>query len=176
MKLLLHTCCAPCLCGVMPFVEGLKTVCFWFNPNIHPYTEYKARLHEVETYTRKKNTELIIKDNYGLREFLCGIKNNFEDRCGICYGLRFEECARTAAKQNFDAFGSTLMLSPYQDHEKIKETGEKYAELYGLDFFYEDFRKNFRTAMEQAREQKIYMQKYCGCIFSEEERYIKIKK
>ena len=180
MSLLLHTCCAPCLSGTLPLLSGAadavpapcRVSCFWFNPNIHPYTEYKSRLTALDDFTRDNNINLIIRDYYGLREFARGVINP-ESRCGFCYDWRIKECAEFAAENNFDAFGSTLLISPYQNHDKIKEICENLAVVYNIKFFYKDFRVNFREGQKQARENNIYMQKYCGCIFSEEDRYLK---
>ena len=179
MKVLFHCCCAPCTVGCLTILRNLNPVLFWYNPNIHPYTEYKARKNALENFARENggngnnmdNMELIIKDYYGLREFLRGTLHDLENKCGFCYNLRLGECAKFAAENNFEAFSSTLLVSPWQDHEKIKETGGKCAERYNIKFFYADFRGNFYAGKKQARENNIYMQKYCGCIFSEEERY-----
>ena len=175
MKLLLHTCCAPCLIGTLSAIreKDFEVCCYWYNPNIHPYTEYKSRLNALENYTRENNIELIKEDYYGLREFARGVINNLDDKCGVCYDMRIKKCANYAAENKFDAFSSTLLVSLYQDHGKIKELCEKYASLYNIKFEYADYRANFRAGQKQARENNIYMQKYCGCIFSEEERYIK---
>jgi predicted adenine nucleotide alpha hydrolase (AANH) superfamily ATPase len=98
--------------------------------------------------------------------------DNLSERCSYCYDLRLGETAKKAKESSFDAFSTTLLASPYQNHEKIKETCEKYAIKYGISFFYGDFRANFRAGQKSARESGIYMQKYCGCIFSEEERFL----
>jgi predicted adenine nucleotide alpha hydrolase (AANH) superfamily ATPase len=154
--------------------EDLDISCLWFNPNIHPYTEYKARLNALENFVQDNRLiTLIINDYYGLRGFTKGVINNLENKCEFCYDVRIKKCAEFAAGNHFDAFSSTLLVSPYQNHGKIKETGEKYSDLYNTAFFYADFRENFRAGQKQARENNIYMQKYCGCIFSEEERYTK---
>jgi len=148
--------------------------CFWFNPNIHPYTEYKSRLDALENYTKTNNISLITKDYYGLREFVRD--SNIANRCEFCYDWRLKECAEFAHLNDFDAFTSTLLVSPYQNHEMIKATGEKWAREYKCGFFYQDFRSCFRLGQKQAREAGVYMQKYCGCIFSEEERYLQLGK
>ena len=87
-----------------------------------------------------------------------------------------EAAARYAAENGFDAFTSTLFISPYQNHEMLKQTARQAGEKYGVDFLYRDFRPYFRQGQEKARELGLYMQKYCGCVFSEEERYQKRKK
>ena len=169
-KILLHTCCAPCLLGTLPFLNDFDVSCFWYNPNIHPYDEYKSRLDSLAGYTKEKNINLILKDACGLAEFTELIKNDVKERCGYCYDARIRETAEYAKSNGYDLFTATLLVSPYQNHEKIKEICEKYAENFGLAFYYQDFRKNFREGQRSAREKKIYMQKYCGCIFSEAER------
>ena len=174
MKLLLHVCCAPCLIGTLlclKEIENIELSCFCFNPNIHPYTEYKSRLSTLENYTQTNNIALIIKDYYGLREFVHATANDIENRCEYCYNWRIKECAEVANLNNFDAFTTTLLVSPYQKHEMIKTISEKWAKIYNCSFFYKDFRASFRLGQKQARESGVYMQKYCGCIFSEEERY-----
>ena len=174
-KLLLHSCCAPCLMGTLPVIKMgdiFEVSCFWYNPNIHPYTEYKARFSAFVDYTAKNNINLIVRDHYGLVEFTKNVIDNLKERCSYCYTARLGETAKQAKQGGFDAFSTTLLVSPYQNHAQIKETGEKYAKEYGIKFFYGDFRANFREGQKAAREGGIYMQKYCGCIFSEEERFL----
>ena len=174
-KLLLHTCCAPCLIGTMPVIDGVggfETSCFWYNPNIHPYSEYKSRLGALADYTSGNHIDLIIQDYYGLVEFIENVINDLTERCGYCYESRIKETAKYAKEHGFDMFSTTLLVSPYQKHEKIKEICEKYSKEFEVEFFYADFRVNFRAGQKSAREHSIYMQKYCGCIFSEQERFL----
>lgn len=174
-KLLLHTCCAPCLVGTMPFIAGdVETTCFWYNLNIHPYLEYKSRLNALVLYASENNINLIISDYYGLVEFTKNVIDNLDKgaRCVYCYDARIKETAIYAKEHGFDMFSTSLLVSPYQNHEKIKEICEKYAVEFGVKFFYADFRANFRNGQKSARENNIYMQKYCGCIFSEQERFL----
>ena len=90
--------------------------------------------------------------------------------------MRFFETARMAKEGGFDSFTSTLFISPYQNHALMKETAERAAEAYGVQFLYRDFRPYFKEGQERARELGFYIQKYCGCVFSEEERYLKANK
>ena len=113
-------------------------------------------------------------DEYGLRAFLDKVMPETKDRCKKCYSMRLEKTAAFAAQEGYDSFGTTLLISPYQDHEAIKLAGEEAAEKYGVNFLYRDFRPLFRESQSNARAKGFYMQKYCGCIFSEEERYNKI--
>ena len=162
--------------GTMPLLESFNVTCFWYNPNIHPYTEYKSRLNALTDYadTTCRVPTVIVQDYYGLVEFTRNVINNLDNRCGYCYETRIKETAKYAKEHGFDMFSTTLLVSPYQKHDKIKEVCEKYAEEFDVGFYYADFRVNFREGQKTAREKNIYTQKYCGCIFSEQERYIKL--
>ena len=175
MKLLLHCCCAPCSTAVTEAlgVENIKPDLFWFNPNIHPYTEYCSRRDSLASFAKDEKLELIIEDVYGLREFINAVHSCPEKRCHYCYRVRLETTVMRAAQKGYEAFSTTLLTSPYQNHELIRQTGEECAKRYGVEFFYRDFRSRFREGQKKARERGSYMQKYCGCIFSEEERYLK---
>ena len=176
MKILAHICCAPCFTYPHKQLEeaGHDVTGFFYNPNIHPYLEYKNRLESLEKYVEIKGLEIIYKDVYDLEKYLRGALES-EDRCGYCYKIRLEETAKTASSLGFDAFTTTLLISPYQKHEMLKEVGEKMGDKYGIDFYYEDFRTGFQESREISRGLELYMQKYCGCIFSEKERYLKQK-
>lgn len=174
-RLLLHTCCAPCsvYCVDSLRAEGIEPVSFWYNPNIHPYQEYKARRDTLKEYAARIGMELLVKEDYGLRDFVRAVAEDIEHRCKYCYTTRMEETARFAAEHGFDCFSTTLLVSPYQDHEGICRVSEQLAERYGVRFLYRDFRPGFREGQTKARESGLYMQKYCGCVFSEEDRYAK---
>ncbi|MDR0590209.1 MAG: epoxyqueuosine reductase QueH [Spirochaetaceae bacterium] len=173
MKLLLHTCCAPCSvhCVENLRAEGIKPVLFWYNPNIHPVTEYRSRKDALIRFAGDENLDLVMADEYGLRPFIQGIYPDFDRRCAFCYRLRLEKTVRYGAEQGFTAFSTTLLISPYQDHDLIRETAQALGVQYGITFVYRDWRPRFRQGQEKARKLGLYMQKYCGCIFSEEERY-----
>ena len=177
-KTLLHTCCAPCSvsCVEQLRTEGIEPIAYWFNPNIHPYQEYKARRDTLIGYADQIGMELIVQEDYGLRGFVCAVAEDIDHRCEKCYEMRLFETARQAAEGGFDSFTSSLFISPYQKHELMREVAERAAAEYGVQFLYRDFRPYFRAGQEFAREHGFYMQKYCGCIFSEEERYMKPKK
>ena len=176
MKLLLHTCCAPCsvYCIKSLREEGIEPTVYWFNPNIHPYIEYKARRDTLKEYTQSIGIDAIFEENYGLKEFCKNVIDDLENRCSnYCYIVRLEETVKYAKENGYDAFTSTLFVSPYQQHEKLKEICEELAKKYDIEFIYRDFRVGFREGQNKARELGLYMQKYCGCIFSEEDRYSK---
>ena len=176
MKLLLHTCCAPCsvYCVESLQKENIDITSFWYNPNIHPYKEYEMRLETLKAYDEKIGIPLIIDDYYGLKEFCKNVINKIDKRCGYCYLCRLEKAAIYAKEHGYDGFSTTLLISPYQDHELLKKTGEMLEKKYSIKFLYRDFRPGFREGQQKARDLGLYIQKYCGCIFSEEERYEKL--
>ena len=176
MNLLLHMCCGPCSCYPVKKLrqEGIEPVGYFFNPNIHPYKEWDMRLKTAREFAVKVDMKMYDDDNYRLRDFLRralaaeAVENG---RCRMCYTWRLEETARFAAEQGFDAFTSTLFYSIYQQHELMKETAEHFAKLYGVELYYEDFRPGWQEGIDISQELELYRQPYCGCIFSEEERY-----
>ena len=188
MKLLLHGCCAPCSIQCVEAIaeEGIAPDLFWYNPNIHPFTEYRSRRDSFRLLADKMGLALIEEDEYGLRAFIKGMphlddvnagdagqcKNGEGSRCAYCYRRRLEKAAAVAAEKGCDAYSTTLLISPYQNHYLIRETGEELAAIHHIDFYYRDFRPRFREGQNRARAEGYYMQKYCGCIFSEEERYL----
>ena len=176
MNLLLHTWCAPCSVYCIDSLrkEGIEPVSYWYNPNIHPYIEYKTRRDTLKEYSQMENFKLIIEEDYGLDEFCKNVSNDLKNRCkNYCYPVRLEKTAKFAKENGFDAFSTTLLVSPYQQHDTIKEIAEQMAKQYGVEFVYRDFRVGFREGQAKARELGLYMQKYCGCVFSEEDRYSK---
>ena len=174
MKLLLHTCCAPCSVYCIDYLrnQNIEPTVYWYNPNIHPYTEYKARRDCLKEYTKSINAEAIFAEEYGLQTFCQNVINNLENRCtDYCYRVRIEKTIQYAKQHGYDTFTSTLFVSPYQKHEKLKQICEELAQKHNINFLYIDFRPGFRQGQAKARELGLYMQKYCGCIFSEEMRY-----
>ncbi|MBR0467801.1 epoxyqueuosine reductase QueH [Candidatus Saccharibacteria bacterium] len=178
MRLLLHTCCAPC--SVYPIKvlrgEGHETTLFWYNPNIHPYLEYITRRDCLKKYAEDIGVELILEDEYGLDKFVCNVntdKGNLLRRCEeYCYPLRLGKVFEYAKENGFDAVSTTLLYSVYQKHDIIKGMMEDLAKEYGVKFLYRDFREGWKEGQEEARKIGLYMQKYCGCVYSEEEGMI----
>lgn len=175
MKLLLHICCAPCSISIVESLrkDEIDVTGFWYNPNVHPYTEYRNRLETLKQYSQMIQLPVIYNEDYGLRAFTKSVINNLDNRCSTCYLMRLEATAKYAKENGFEAFSTTLLISPYQQHDLIKTVGEKLAKAYDIKFYYQDFRTLFRQGQDKARKKELYMQKYCGCIFSEEERYSK---
>ena len=175
MKTLLHICCAPCsvACIENLLANDIDLTGYWYNPNIHPFMEYKSRRDTLLDYAKQIDLPLIVNDDYGLREFVKSVADNIENRCRFCYETRLNKTAELAAQNGFDSFSTTLLISPYQNHELIKQVAEKASEKHQIEFLYKDFRPKFREGQQIARDSQFYMQKYCGCIFSEEDRYCK---
>ena len=175
MNVLLHVCCAPCLIYPLKTLreEGIHADGFFYNPNIHPYTEFKARLLAVEDYARTAGFRMSSEVGYDLEEFIRGVVGKESDRCPVCYEMRLRKTAQAAKDAGFGAFSTTLLYSKYQRHELIVQVANVVAQDVGIAFLYRDFRKGWEEGRRLSREQGIYRQKYCGCIYSEKERYIK---
>ena len=179
MKLLLHTCCAPCSVYCIDTLEkeGIKPDIYWYNPNIYPYKQYEARRDCLIEYTNKLGLNCIIEDEYGLDEFCKNVSNKLNTRCiDYCYPVRLRKTFEYAKENGYDTVSTTLLYSIYQNHDFIKDYCEKLSKEYGIDFLYRDFRVGFWEGHKKAKDEGLYMQKYCGCIFSEEDRYLKKKK
>ena len=178
MRVLLHMCCGPCSCYPVKKLRenGMEPVGYFFNPNIHPYKEWERRLLTAKEFADKVNMEIHVNEIYMLRDFLrkaLAAEQVPNGRCQMCYTWRLEETARFAANHGFEAFSSTLFYSIYQQHELMKETATFFSKKYGVPFYYEDFRLGWQEGIDISHELELYRQPYCGCIFSEEERYSK---
>jgi len=174
MRTLLHICCANCAIYPLERIRerGDEVVGYFFNPNIHPYQEYQKRLESLRRYSEAVGLDVVYRDEYLLEEFLRNVSHKPEDRCSYCYSVRLESTANEAKRNGFDSFSTTLLQSNHQNHQRIKETGERLAEKAGIPFFYEDFRQGWRRGVEVSKAMGLYRQQYCGCVYSEKERYL----
>ena len=173
MKLLLHACCAPCLIYPLERLreKSFQVTGFFYNPNIHPFSEYQNRRRAIEDFIKPDNLEVIYPE-YDPADFFRAVNlKERNGRCHICWSLRLKTTARAAKEKGFSHFSTTLLVSPYQDQELLKAIGGDISGEEGIEFYYEDFRPGFRKAHEIAHARGIYCQKYCGCIYSEIERY-----
>ncbi|MBN2397531.1 MAG: epoxyqueuosine reductase QueH [Deltaproteobacteria bacterium] len=175
MKILLHICCAPCAIYPLGVLrnEGHEVVGLFYNPNIQPYTEYVRRLETLIAYAEDTAMRLIRFDEYPMEEFLRGVAFREGARCEYCYHMRMEYAARIARKGKFDGFTTTLLYSKFQDHSRLKEMGEAMGKKHHVDFYYHDFREGWKEGIKISKDRKMYRQQYCGCIYSEKERYYK---
>ncbi len=175
MKLLLHTCCGPC--SIFPVAglrdEGMDIMGFFFRHNIHPYTECMKREETLKAYADQISLKVIYQRDYEMEAFLRSVVFREKERCGICYHQRLLATARHAKKGKFQGFSSTLLYSKFQNHELIRKMGEAVAKEVGVAFVYRDFRPGWQTGIEESKALGMYRQQYCGCIYSEKERYYK---
>ncbi|MBI5570527.1 MAG: epoxyqueuosine reductase QueH [Desulfomonile tiedjei] len=177
MKILLHACCAPCL--VIPLddlrSEAHDVTALFFNPNIHPYSEYLRRLDSFTYYTKENNVPVLNYENeHSMEHWLQAVVFREAQRCRICFNVRLEATARLAEAKGFDAFSTTLLYSRFQKHDLLKTVGEAMAEKFGIPFIYKDWRSGWNEGVRRYRKLGLYRQKYCGCIYSEKERALKI--
>lgn len=176
-KILLHTCCAPCLTMVHNHlrVNGYEVTSFFYNPNIHPFHEYEKRLASLKIYASLAGLKLLADEAYDIENFFPEVDNNLANRCELCYRLRLTRTAEVAKEMGFKVFSTTLLISPYQKHDLIKAVGESVARERGLEFFYDDWRPLYHHGREVARQMGLYRQRYCGCLFSEKDRFFNQK-
>jgi predicted adenine nucleotide alpha hydrolase (AANH) superfamily ATPase len=175
-RLLLHTCCGPC--AAWPLValreQRFDVAGLFYNPNIHPESEFYRRSESAARIYEIAGAPLMLCDAYMRREweiFEENSKNCINDplsnpRCAMCYRTRLSYTASRAKAMGFDMFSTTLLISPYQNHDLIAAICEEQSKIHGVRFYYSDFRPHFRKGQQLARESGLYMQKYCGCIFS----------
>lgn len=175
MKLLLHMCCGPCTTYPLSVLraEGITVRGLFYNPNIHPFTEFSKRLAALEEFSGKMGLTVDCERDYGLKEYLRQVVFHEDGRCAICYEMRLTVAAQRAKTVGADAFSSTLLYSRYQKHDLIREIGERLAETHKIPFYYQDFRIGWQQGIDMSKEMGLYRQPYCGCIYSEQERYDK---
>ena len=178
MKLLLHACCGPCACYPAKALsgQGVDFTLLYYNPNIHPYKEFKRRLSALRELAEKQDYRLIIDKTYPLEECVKGMLEEPVVRCGFCYRMRLRYAAKFAADHGFTAFSTTLLYSPYQKHELIVLAATAAAEEFGVDFYYQDWRPYYQEGVDISLALGLYRQPYCGCVFSERDRYMDWKK
>lgn len=175
MKVLLHICCAPCAAYPIEALkeEGLDITGFWYNPNIHPYLEYRKRLWEVRRLCKIMNIPLLERDTYSPEDFLKKVllHPSDGDRCAICYKLRLQESVNVVVENEIDAFTTTMLHSKHLRHDEIRSIGERIAHENSIEFLYRDFRTGWSRGLKLSRKFGLYRQQYCGCVMSEFERF-----
>lgn len=173
-KVLLHTCCAPCLTNSIQELqeEGFEPVVYFYNPNIHPDTEYKKRLDELINFCKNKNYPIVIEDgDLALWKKICSpLKTEQEGgkRCIECFNMRLKKSAQHAKNNNFDYFCTTLTISPHKNTENINKIGKELEKKYNIAFLEKNFKKNdgFKKSLELSKENNLFRQTYCGCEYS----------
>lgn len=168
----MHICCANC--AVYPIhhlrERGIEFGGLWFNPNIHPVEEYGLRKEALRELQSLWGLDIDFAGDYGLDEFMQAVDSHAGDRCEACFRMRMGETARRASSEGFDAFSTSLLVSPWQNHGLIAEAGREAQEAHDVEFYYKDLRPGYREARREARTMGLYSQWYCGCVFSRKER------
>jgi len=148
-----------------------RLVGFFYDPNIHPYSEYRLRLLDVQRSCDRLGIELI-EGEYDFETWMKAVKGYEEElekgaRCEICFDRRFEVSAKKAREIGEKSMTTTLLVSPKKSQEQLKRTGERFAKDYGVEFVYVDYRSKGGTQLQQqiSKAEKLYRQDYCGCIF-----------
>ena len=174
MGVLVHVCCAGCYIGVLRALreEGVDGEGYFVNPNIHPFREFRKRMRALEVYLECDAAPTEFVRGYGLREFVEEIYRPVRgERCAACYEARLRKTAVRALARGFEGFTTTLLVSPHQEHEVVRAVGERVGAEVGVGFLYRDFRGFFAWGQAEAKRRHLYRQQYCGCCFSEYERY-----
>lgn len=172
-KLLVHCCCVHCSAYTLNYwrEQGNEVTAFWYNPNIHPFTEHQNRFEALKTLTDRENIPLVVHPGYEMSRYFQAVVGNESDRCPHCYRVRLQTVAEYARQQGYDAFTSSLLISPQQKHDKIIEVAREIELSSGVAFRYADLRKRYSDSRHITKPMDLYRQQYCGCLFSEWERY-----
>lgn len=173
MKILMHACCSPC--AIYPLFQlrgaGMTVMGFFYRHNIHPYQECLRREETLRQWSETVDLKVIYQEGYDLEGFLQQMVHREKQRCPICYHERLRTTALMAKRGKFDAYTSTLLYSKHQRHDLIREIGESVGKQVGVPFHYVDFREGWQEGIEASKAAEMYRQSYCGCIYSEKDRY-----
>ena len=175
MKVLLHVCCANC--AIYPIKtmrdEGLDVMGFFYRHNIHPYTECVKRQEALQAYAEQINLKVSYQEGYDIEGFIQHVAFRESERCNYCYHDRLRSTALLAKRGKFDYFSSTLLYSKHQKHDLIRTMGESVGKSVGVPFLYQDYREGWKEGIECSKQMGLYRQHYCGCVYSEKERFFK---
>ncbi len=176
MKILVHICCSVdshyFLQKMQKDYPDAKLIGFFYDPNIHPYSEYYLRLLDVKRSCKMLGIELIEGeyDYEGWIEATRGLENEPEKgkRCSVCFDRRFEVSAKMASEMGCSFFTSTLLTSPKKSLKQLQESGDALAKKYGIAFLAPDYRSKSGTQEQNilAKQDKLYRQNYCGCLYA----------
>lgn len=174
MRLLVHLCCAPCSTYSLRALreEGHDLLGFFFNPNIHPFSEYLLRKGAMEDHSHRVGLRIVWPAEDEMESFFQAVAFHEEQRCRICYKMRLSRAAEAAEAESCDAFTTTLLVSPYQKHDLLRRIGSEVEEERGITFYYADLRPGWRGSRQEAKQLGLYRQNYCGCLYSEKERQL----
>ncbi len=172
-EVLIHACCAHCTAYTLEHWRGLgyKPTAYWYNPNIHPFSEHRRRLEAMRALAEKLDFPLMVAPGYDMAEYFRRVAGHEQERCSYCFRLRLGKTAETAFALGMAGFTSSLFISPHQQHEAARRAGEESAAACGTEFLYADIRKRYSQSRHITKPMELYRQQYCGCLFSEWERY-----
>ena len=178
-RLLLHSCCGPCSTAVIErLAEDWELTVFFFNPNISGEEEYALRRDEQKRFITEYNASakksvLYMEGDYRPELFFSAALGHEQDpeggeRCARCFLLRLSETARLANELAFDAFDTTLSVSPHKNYDIISAVGKECSDKYGVRYLAGNYKKKdgFKRSIELAEEYGLYRQNFCGCIYS----------
>jgi len=176
-SVLVHCCCAHCTAYTVFHwrQQGYDVSAFWYNPNIHPYMEHQYRLEAMQSLAKELELPLVVSEGYDVIDYFRQVSGNEADRCRYCFRMRLGKTAEKARELGFEAFTSSLLISPHQKHELLLEIGNRIADETGVPFLYADLRKRYSDSRHITKPMELYRQQYCGCLYSEYERYAGIK-
>ncbi len=176
-KILLHICCGPCSITTVEALQeaGFEVTGLFYNPNIHPLDEYIRRKEGAMEVASRMNFTLLgldDKENYRPEEFFRMVTFKGKNRCLFCYKLRLQKLFEEALKGAYTHFSTSLLYSKYQRHESIKVIAASLIPKESdVKFYYDDFRRGWGRGIKLSKKWGIYRQQYCGCLYSEIERY-----
>ncbi len=175
LKVLIHICCAPCAIYPLKVLreEGYEVMGYFYNRNIHPYQECLRREEALRDYAESVDLKVIYQDGYDMEGFLQEVVFRESHRCSFCYHDRLKSTVSVARHGKFDYFTSTLLQSKFQKHDLITTTGEHLGKTHGVPFLYKDFRLGWKEGIDTSKRLNLYRQQYCGCIYSEKDRFFK---
>ncbi len=173
--MLVHICCSV---DSHFFLEKLqhdypdeKLTGFFYDPNIHPYSEYQLRYLDVQRSCSKLGIDLI-EGEYDFETWMDAVRGLEKEpekgkRCEVCFDRRFEVSAHKALELGEKKMTTTLLVSPLKSQEQLKASGEAFEKEHGLEFIFVDYRSGGGT-QDQSRvtkEEQLYRQDYCGCLY-----------
>ncbi|MFC2022881.1 epoxyqueuosine reductase QueH [Chloroflexota bacterium] len=175
-SVLVHCCCAHCAAYTVEHwrQQGCEVTALWYNPNIHPYMEHQHRLEAMQSLAREADLKLVVAGDYDMIDYFRQVAGHEAERCGHCFRLRLARTAQTATKLGFDAFTTTLLISPQQKHGLLREIGAGLSGEAGVEFLYADLRKRYSDSRHITKPMELHRQQYCGCLYSEWERYANV--
>ncbi|MDD4874565.1 MAG: epoxyqueuosine reductase QueH [Dehalococcoidales bacterium] len=173
ISLLIHCCCAHCTAYTVKYwqEQGYNINALWYNPNIHPYIEHQNRLEAMKTLSNNIGFNLIVVEGYDFIEYFRRVAGHEAERCQYCFDIRLRKAVEVALGQGIKAFTSTLLISPHQKHDVLINISSKLAQDSNIEFLYADLRKRYSDSRHITKPMKLYRQQYCGCLYSEWERY-----